>query len=85
MTWGCSTGRTHLSLPSRMRLLRLQVAAAARWHIGAVTEDAAGLTPFSTSLQAKPGAMPAFMCEEGENRCVAPGGAPTTCVSLPHG
>ena len=56
-----------------------EVAAAARWHIGAVTEDAVADALLDIAAAAKTGAMPAFMCEEGENRCGA--GAPTTCVS----
>ena len=56
-----------------------EVVAAARWHIGAVTEDAVADALLDIAAAAKPGAMPAFMCEEGENRCGA--GAPTTCVS----
>ena len=56
-----------------------EVVAAARWHIGAVNEDAVADALLDIAAAAKTGAMPAFMCEEGENRCGA--GAPTTCVS----
>ncbi len=45
-----------------------EVAAAARWHIGPVTEDAVATALLDIAQAAKTGAMPAFMREESEGR-----------------
>ena len=45
-----------------------EVAAAARWHIGPVTEDAVAGALLDIAVAAKTGAMPAFMREESEGR-----------------
>ena len=45
-----------------------QVAAAARWHIGPVTEDAVAKALLDIANAAKTGSLPAFMDEESKRR-----------------
>ena len=52
-----------------------EVAAAARWHIGAVTEDAVAKALLDIADAARTADMPAFMREEGEGRHATSGAA----------